>query len=99
MYAGPGWYLEKPTQLFAAGPQIFAGPFSYEQCEAERTKLPDSTAVRMLCFKHLVAPGVAGPYVTQNDVRYGAIPPAPPGTETAPPTPAVTVTPTEPPKQ
>ena len=62
-YTGPGWYLEKPTPLLAAGPQIFAGPFSYEQCEAERLKLPQSTSERMICFRQLVPPGPMGPYV------------------------------------
>jgi hypothetical protein len=82
LYAGPGWYLEKPLQLFPAGPQIYAGPFTYEQCEAERTKLPESTAVRMLCFKHLTAPGSFGPYVTDWDIRQGNVPPVGPNPDT-----------------
>jgi hypothetical protein len=80
MYTGPGWYLEKPVALFVAGPRIYGGPFSYEQCEAERTKLPQSTAERMLCFRHLVAPGATGPYLIDRDR-----PQAPPAS--APPSP------------
>ena len=61
-YSTPGWYLEKPHQLVVAGPQIFAGPMSYEQCEFERKKLPRSTAENMLCFLELAPPGPNGPY-------------------------------------
>jgi hypothetical protein len=48
--------------LLPTGPQIFGGPFTYEQCESERTKLPGSTAERMLCNRELVTPGAFGPY-------------------------------------
>lgn len=73
-YTGPGWYLEKPVQLLAAGPRIYGGPFNYEQCETERTKLPKQTADQMLCFRHLAAPGMAGPYLTDMDARRSAQP-------------------------
>lgn len=61
-YTTPGWYLEKPRFLLATGPEIFAGPFTYEQCEAERTKLADDTSRRMLCIMERVRPGTFGPY-------------------------------------
>jgi hypothetical protein len=61
-YAGPGWYLEKPRLILATGPQIFGGPFTYDQCELERNKLPESTAERMLCNMELTVPGPYGPY-------------------------------------
>jgi hypothetical protein len=61
-YSGPGWYLEKPRQLVATGPQLFAGPFSYDQCEAERLKLTQPTASNMLCINELVPPPKWGPY-------------------------------------
>ena len=36
MYTTPGWYLEKPRFMMAAGPEIFAGPMTYDDCEAKR---------------------------------------------------------------
>ncbi len=59
-YTGPGWYLEMPRLLVVAGPQIFAGPFTYEGCEAERTKW--ETAYRLLCINEKARPGPYGPY-------------------------------------
>jgi hypothetical protein len=56
VYSGPGWYLEKPRQLFTISPQLFKGPMAYDQCEIERKKLPESTAERMLCNRELMAP-------------------------------------------
>ena len=38
MYSTPGWYLEKPRLMLAAGPEIFAGPMSYDACEAKRSQ-------------------------------------------------------------
>jgi hypothetical protein len=61
-YTGPGWYLEKPRPLLALGPEIFAGPFTYEQCEAERMKFPDNTARGLICNPERVQPGYYGPY-------------------------------------
>ncbi len=61
-YTGPGWYLEKPHQLIALRPQVFGGPFSYEKCEAERTKLSEPTASNMLCIRELAPPPIWGPY-------------------------------------
>lgn len=85
-YTTPGWYLEKPVQLFVGGPQIYGGPFNYDQCEAERTKLPKQTADQMLCFRHLVAPGGTGPYLIDRDIKQ-----APPSS--APPSPDSVTTP------
>ncbi len=59
-YSGPGWYLEKPRQLFQVAPRIFKGPMTYDQCEIERSKLPASTAENMLCNRELEKPGPAG---------------------------------------
>ena len=61
-YTTPGWYLERPRPLLALGPEIFAGPFTYEQCEAERVKFPDDTARRLLCIPERTRPGMYGPY-------------------------------------
>src|SRR5690348_9381531 len=49
-YTAPGWYLERPRFLVVTGPEIFAGPFTYEQCEAERTKFDDDAARRLICI-------------------------------------------------
>jgi len=68
-YTEPGWYLEKPHLLIATAPQIYGGPYSYEECEAERTKLPRTTADQMLCFRHLARPAWTGPYLTDWDMR------------------------------
>jgi hypothetical protein len=61
-YAGPGWYLEKPRLIVATGPQLFAGPFTYEKCEAERMKLTEPTASNMLCIQEFAPPPKLGPY-------------------------------------
>jgi hypothetical protein len=59
-YTGPGWYLERPRLLLVNGPEIFSGPFTYEQCEAERLKF--ETARRMLCIMEKTKPGPFGPF-------------------------------------
>jgi hypothetical protein len=61
-YTTPGWYLERPRFLVVTGPEVFAGPFTYEQCEAERVKFPDTTARRLLCMQEKTRPGPLGPY-------------------------------------
>jgi len=61
-YTTPGWYLERPRPVVIMGPEIFAGPFTYEQCEAERLKFDPPTAQRLLCIKELTKPGPYGPY-------------------------------------
>ncbi len=61
-YTTPGWYLERPRIVLVKGPEIFAGPFTYDQCEAERLKFDAPTAQRLLCIKELTQPGPYGPY-------------------------------------
>jgi len=61
-YTTPGWYLERPRLLLVTGPEIFAGPFTYDQCEAERVKFPDETARRLLCIQEKTRPGAYGPF-------------------------------------
>jgi hypothetical protein len=61
-YTGPGWYLEKPRQTSLWGPHVFKGPMSYDECEAERTKLPERTAEEMLCIRETVPIPKYGPY-------------------------------------
>ena len=60
VWTAPGWYLEMPRPLFIAGPRIFSGPFSYDQCEEERMKA--TTPDRMLCIREMVKPGPVGPF-------------------------------------
>jgi hypothetical protein len=59
-YTSPGWYLERPRLLLVSGPEIFAGPFTYEQCEAERVKF--ETSSRLLCIMEKTRPSAYGPY-------------------------------------
>lgn len=61
-YTKPGWYLEKPRFLVLTGPQIFGGPFTYDECETARKKLPDTTREQMLCIEEYTKPGKFGPY-------------------------------------
>ena len=61
-YTTPGWYLERPRLLLVMGPEIFAGPLSYEQCETERMKFDPPTASRLLCVNEKTNPGPYGPY-------------------------------------
>lgn len=61
-YTTPGWYLEKPRFIAAMGPQIFGGPFGYDECEARRKALPPVTAEQMLCIQEFTKPGRYGPY-------------------------------------
>jgi len=61
-YTSPGWYLERPRLILARGPEIFAGPFSYDQCEAERLKFDPPTAQRLICNRELTKPPFLGPY-------------------------------------
>jgi len=59
-YTTPGWYLERPRPIVTRGPEIFAGPFTYDQCEAERLKY--DTAWRMLCINEKTQPPITGPF-------------------------------------
>jgi len=61
-YTSPGWYLERPRPVMVMGPEIFAGPFTYDQCEVERLKFDPAMAQRLLCNRELTRPGVNGPY-------------------------------------
>jgi hypothetical protein len=61
-YTSPGWYLERPRIVLARGPEIFAGPFTYDQCEGERVKFDPPTAQRLICIRELTKPGRFGPY-------------------------------------
>jgi hypothetical protein len=67
-YTSPGWYLERPRLLLVTGPEIFAGPFSYEQCEAERMKFDDATARRLICINEKMRPGPYGPYTGTREL-------------------------------
>lgn len=35
-WTAPGWYLEQPRALMLVHPAYIAGPYSYEECEADR---------------------------------------------------------------
>jgi len=61
-YTTPGWYLERPRLLLVSGPEIFAGPFTYDQCELERVKFDPATSSRLLCINEKMNPGPYGPY-------------------------------------
>lgn len=61
-YTAPGWYLEKPRFMLAFGPEIFAGPMSYDDCEGKRTSLPGTTSANLLCIMEKTRPGTFGPY-------------------------------------
>jgi hypothetical protein len=61
-YSSPGWYLERPRLIVTMGPEIFAGPFSYEDCEAKRTSLPPDAAVNLICIMEKTKPSKSGPY-------------------------------------
>ncbi len=50
-WTGPGWYLQKPYLVAAAGPVYFGGPYSYDKCEEERIKLTPEVATQMLCIR------------------------------------------------
>ena len=62
-WSGPGWYLERPRVTLAVGPEIFAGPFTYDQCEAKRVmEFDPATAERLICIHEYTKPGRFGPY-------------------------------------
>jgi hypothetical protein len=68
-YTSPGWYLERPRIILVRGPEIFAGPFTYDQCEAERLKFDTPTAERLLCMHELTNPGTFGPWSASGSDR------------------------------
>jgi hypothetical protein len=61
-WSGPGWYLEKPYLLILGGPKVFGGPYTYDQCEEERAKLPLETASSMQCMRENRRPERYGSY-------------------------------------
>jgi len=61
-YTSPGWYLERTRPVMVMGPEIFAGPLTYDQCEVERLKFDPATAQRLFCNRELTRPGVNGPF-------------------------------------
>jgi hypothetical protein len=61
-WTGPGWYLEKPYLLVLGGPKYYGGPFSYDDCEEQRIRLPAETATQMLCIRENRRPEVYGAY-------------------------------------
>ena len=65
-YTTPGWYLERPRMVLVTGPEIFAGPFTYEQCELERMKY--ETAYRLICINEKFRPGYEGPYTGSSNL-------------------------------
>jgi len=71
-YTGPGWYLERPRLLLVSGPEIFAGPMSYEACEAKRVEF--ETSSRMLCINEKMKPGPFGPYTSKPPAKLQAEP-------------------------
>ena len=71
-YTGPGWYLERPRFLLPTGPEIFAGPMSYEACEAKRVEF--ETSPRMLCINEKMKPGPFGPYTSTPPAKLQAEP-------------------------
>lgn len=71
-YTTPGWYLERPRLLLVSGPEIFAGPMSYEACEAKRVEF--DTAPRLLCVNEKMKPGPYGPYTSKPPGKLQAEP-------------------------
>jgi hypothetical protein len=71
-YTGPGWYLERPRLLLVSGPEIFAGPMTYDACEAKRVEF--ETSVRMLCINEIMKPGPFGPYTSKPPAQLQAEP-------------------------
>jgi hypothetical protein len=57
-WSAPGWYLELPYPVVWGGPGVYGGPYSYDQCEAERLK--KTGPERFLCVNE-----------TKKPVKYG----------------------------
>jgi hypothetical protein len=66
-YTGPGWYLERPRFLLVTGPEIFAGPMTYDACEAKRVEF--ETSQRLLCINEKMKPGPFGPYTSKPPAK------------------------------
>ncbi len=71
-FNGPGWYLERPRFLLVTGPEMFAGPMSYEACETKRVEF--ETSFRMLCINELRKPGPFGPFTSTPPAKPQAEP-------------------------
>jgi hypothetical protein len=71
-YTSPGWYLERPRLLLVSGPEIFAGPMTYDACEAKRVEF--ETSPRLLCINELRKPGPFGPYTSTPPAKVQAEP-------------------------
>ena len=61
-YTGPGWYLERSYIIVGGGPKVFGGPYTYDKCEEERTKLGLQVSPEMLCVNHPGPPKKYGLY-------------------------------------
>ena len=61
-YTTPGWYLERPRIVLAVGPEIFGGPFTYDQCESKRQSFDPPVAERLICQHEYTKPTQFGPY-------------------------------------
>ncbi|HLG47973.1 MAG TPA: hypothetical protein VKY24_17150 [Reyranella sp.] len=66
MFTTPGWYLERPRLMMVAGPEIFAGPMTYDECEAKRATFPATTASDLLCINEKTKPGPYGPFTPSS---------------------------------
>ena len=53
-WTAPGWYLERPRALVMVHPAYLAGPYSYEECEADRLKAPQPD--QLLCTNRKAKP-------------------------------------------
>jgi len=75
-YTAPGWYLEKPRPLLPEETRYIAGPFSYDDCEAERlkTRMPEL----YLCNREIVRPSeVYNQWKAFRPVSDPSTPPSP----------------------
>jgi len=59
-WTGPGWYLQKNNMTQLSGNSYFGGPWTYDKCEEERTKLPPETGIQMLCVRENRKPDIFG---------------------------------------
>ena len=59
-WSGPGFYLQMPYLIAAAGPVYVGGPWSYDKCEEERAKQPPETATQMMCIRENRKPDTFG---------------------------------------
>lgn len=62
VWSGSGWYLEKSYLTVLASPAYFGGPFSYDECEEKRIKLPVEVGTQLLCVRENRKPDRYGFY-------------------------------------